>query len=71
MTNHFLMNAGHTDDPLWFSKAIDLLSDGVTEIGVHPGSDEPWRRIDTEDCFENCSRLCKEYGVQLSTFNDI
>lgn len=70
-TDHFLMNAGHTEDPLWFSKAISTLPDGVTEIGVHPGSDEPWRRIDTEDCFENCRLLCKEHSVEMATFNDL
>lgn len=71
MTDHFLMNAGHTDDSLWFSKAIDSLPDGVTEIGVHPGTDEPWRRIDTEDCFENCRRLCDESGIDVVTFNEL
>ena len=70
-TDHFLMNAGHTDDPLWFSKAISILPDGVTEIGVHPGIDEPWRRIDTEDCFENGPRLCKHGDVELITYNQI
>ena len=70
-TDHFLMNAGHTSDPLWFSRAISVLSDGVTEIGVHPGSDEHWRRIDTEDCFKNCRRLCVERGIEMATFNDL
>lgn len=70
-TDHFLMNAGHSADPKWFSKALELLPDGITEIGVHPGADEEWRRIDTEDCFENCERLCKEYGVQLVAFNEL
>lgn len=70
-TDHFLMNAGHTDDPLWFSKAINMLPYGVTEIGVHPGCDEPWRRIDTEDCFANCRQLCKAHNIQMTTFNDL
>lgn len=70
-TDHFLMNAGHTGDPLWFSKAINMLPDGVTEIGVHPGIDESWRQIDTEDCFENCRRICDEKGLTMGTFNDL
>ena len=70
-TDHFLMNAGHTSDSKWFTKALALLPDGVVEIGVHPGMDEEWRKIDTEDCFENCSKLCKEYGVTLATFNQL
>lgn len=70
-TDHFLMNAGHTSDTKWFTRALESLPDGITEIGVHPGMDKEWRKIDTADCFENCSRLCKEYGVQLSTFNEL
>ena len=70
-TDHFLMNAGHTSDSKWFTKALASLPEGVTEIGVHPGMDEEWRKIDTEDCFENCSQLCKECSVGLSTFNEL
>ena len=70
-TDHFLMNAGHTDDRSWFSKTIDSLPDGVTEIGVHPGIDEPWRQIDTEDCFDNCRSLCVRGDVELATYNQI
>lgn len=71
MTDHFLMNAGKTPDPKWFSKALEGLPEGVTEIGIHPGKDEEWRRIDTEDCFENCVRSCAEYGIVMSTFAEV
>lgn len=70
-TDHFLMNAGHILDLQWFSKALAVLPDGITEIGVHPGIDEEWRRIDTEDCFANCQTLCGEKSIQMTTFNDI
>ena len=70
-TDHFLMNAGHSFDPKWFSKALEALPDGVTEIGVHPGADEQWRRIDTEDCFDNCRGLCEKYGIDRITFKDL
>lgn len=69
-TDHFLMNAGHSSDPRWFSKALESLPDGITEIGVHPGADEVWRKIDTEDCFDNCRALCERYGIERITFND-
>ena len=52
MTDHFLMAAGHTTDERWFSKAVLSLPDGLTEIGIHPGMSEGWRRIDCKDCFE-------------------
>jgi len=71
MTDHFLMNAGHTGDRDWFSKALRALPDGVTEIGIHPGFNEPWRRVDAEDCFANCRRLCGELGVTLANFRDL
>ncbi len=70
-TDHFLMNAGHTCDLQWFSKAIHSLPNGVTEIGVHPGIDEEWRRIDTEECFSTCGELCKSNGIELTNFNKL
>lgn len=70
-TDHFLMNAGHSFDPKWFSKALEALPDGVTEIGVHSGADEQWRKIDTEDCFDNCRGLCEKYGIDRITFKDL
>ena len=69
MADHFLMNAGHTSDPKWFSKALEGLPEGVTEIGVHPGIDEEWRRIDTEDCLENCKQLCGRNAIDLVNYN--
>lgn len=69
--NHFLMNAGHSSDPKWFSKALETLPEGITEIGIHPGMDEEWRRIDTEDCFESCRSLASKLGVTSVTFNDL
>ena len=70
-TEHFLMNAGHSSDSQWFSKAISSLPDGVTEIGVHPGVDEDWRRIDTEDCFENGKLVCEKMHIKLISFNNL
>lgn len=66
MTDHFLMAAGHTQDEKWFSKAVATLPDGVTEIGIHPGKTEDWRRIDCEDCFSSALD-----GVELTNFNMI
>lgn len=65
MTDHFLMTAGDTADFKWFSKSLDTLPEGTTEIGVHPGITEDWRRIDTEDCF-----AADLSGVELTNFNE-
>ena len=66
MTDHFLMTAGHTTDLKWFSKSLTTLPEGITEIGIHPGITEDWRRIDTEDCF-----AADLSGVELTNFNEI
>lgn len=66
MTDYFLMTAGHTQDTKWFSKALATLPDGVTEIGIHPGKAEEWRRIDCEDCFN-----CNFSDVTLTNFDEI
>lgn len=66
MTDHFLMAAGHTQDVKWFSRAVANLPDGITEIGIHPGKTEDWRRIDCEDCF-----VADLSGVVLTNFNNI
>ena len=71
MTDHFLMNAGHSRDRKWFSESLKCLPDGFTEIGIHPGADEDWRMIDTEDCFQNVKNRCDELGIRLATFNDL
>ena len=71
MTDHFLMNAGHIGDRDWFSKALHALPDGVTEIGIHPGSDDHWRRVDTEDCFANCRRLCEELQIPRTSYSEL
>ena len=71
LTDHFLMNAGHSLDAKWFSKALESLPEGVTEIGVHPGMDESWRKIDTEDCFGSSQRLCDYGNIELITYNHI
>ena len=67
MTDHFAMNAGHSSDPKWFSNLLVSLPEGITEIGIHPGINEEWRRIDTEDAFAPRDWA----GVERITFNEI
>ena len=66
MTDHFLMAAGHTQDAKWFSRAVANLLDGITEIGIHPGKTEEWRRIDCEDCF-----ACDLSDIEMTNFKEI
>jgi len=67
MTDHFAMNAGHSTNPKWFSKLLATLPDGTTEIGVHPGDDELWRRVEVEELYG-----IKDWrGFEKITFNTI
>lgn len=66
MTDHFLMTAGRTQNEKWFSRSLANLSEGITEIGIHPGKAEEWRRIDCEDCFS-----CDLSMVTLINFNNL
>lgn len=51
--DHFLMAAGKVSDAQadWFNVALKTLPEGITEIGIHPGIDTLWRRLDTEGPF--------------------
>ena len=66
--DHFLMASGHTTDERWFSKALTALPEGITEIGIHPGRAEAWRRLDMADCFQT---KAADYGVELVTYREI
>lgn len=68
MTDHFAMNAGHSSDSKWFSKLVVNLPDGITEIGVHPGDDERWRIVDTEDCYRLKRQDLEANGVEMVNF---
>lgn len=68
-TDHFAMTSGKIKecDSNWFDKMLRNLPDGVTEIGLHPGVDKLWRRLDTEGPFAQ-----KEwYGITRISYKDI
>lgn len=44
-TTDAFFNTRRYDDE-WFNRLIDTLGDGTTELGVHPGHEEGWRRIE-------------------------
>ena len=66
--DHFLMNAGHTADPDWFGAALRVLPEGVTEIGVHPGDDEPWRRIEIGELYSFERGAFQNAGITLASY---
>lgn len=51
-SDHFFMTTKQTTNPKWFSDFMRRgLPVGVTEIGIHPGNDKEWRRLDTDDVY--------------------
>ena len=44
-TTEAFFNTRRYDDG-WFDRLVDTLGDGTTELGVHPGRAEEWRRVE-------------------------
>ncbi len=72
-TDYFLMVTGTVSegDARWWECCIERLPEGVTEIGIHPGWDEPWRRLDTMPVLERGRRYLEDSGVRVISFNDL
>jgi predicted glycoside hydrolase/deacetylase ChbG (UPF0249 family) len=72
-TDYFLMVAGTLGDgdTHWWERCIERLPEGTTEIGIHPGWDEPWRRLDTIPVLERGRRYVEDAGIQLIGFNEL
>ncbi len=72
-TDYFLMVAGTLGDgdTRWWEWCIERLPEGVTEIGIHPGWDEPWRRLDTMPVLERGRRYLEASGVQLISYHEL
>jgi chitin disaccharide deacetylase len=72
-TDHFLMVAGTLDpgDTHWWACCIERLPEGVTEIGIHPGWDQPWRRLDTLPVLELGRAYLEDSRIQLISFREL
>jgi predicted glycoside hydrolase/deacetylase ChbG (UPF0249 family) len=72
-TDYFLTVAGTLgeSDTRWWECCIEWLPEGVTEIGIHPGWDEPWRRLDTMPVLERGRRYLEDAGIQLISFREL
>jgi predicted glycoside hydrolase/deacetylase ChbG (UPF0249 family) len=72
-TDYFLMVAGTLGDgdTRWWEWCIERLPEGVTEIGIHPGWDEPWRRLDTLPALERGRQYLEDAGVEMISFHEL
>ncbi len=71
--DHFLMTAGRVtrEQSHWFGVMLERLPEGCTEIGVHPGTDEEWRRLDTEYLLRQGKAVLGQAGCRLISYHDI
>jgi len=42
--------------------------EGSTEIGIHPGWDEQWRRLDTQPVLEHGRQFLEDRQIRVITF---
>jgi predicted glycoside hydrolase/deacetylase ChbG (UPF0249 family) len=71
--DHFLMTSGKVgpNQSEWFRDATQNLPDGITEIGIHPGVDEPWRELDTSFVLEHGRSVLEQAQVRLVSYHDV
>jgi len=71
--DHFLMTTGKVSSAqsAWFREMLPRLPGGCTEIGIHPGTDEPWRQLDTDDLLRHGRDAMLQAGFQLVSYHDI
>lgn len=72
-TDHFLMVTGTlgSGDTRWWEQCIERLPAGITEIGIHPGWDEPWRRLDTLPVLERGRPFLEGARIQMINFYEL
>lgn len=68
--DHFLMTSGKvgSGQSEWFRGSIQNLPDGTTEIGIHPGVDEPWRQLDTSFILTHGKKVLEQAQVRLISY---
>jgi hypothetical protein len=56
------------NDTAWWAESIRCLPQGLTEIGIHPGFDEEWRRLETVPVLEDAGRIVREAMIQVVNY---
>lgn len=71
--DHFLMTSGKVGprQSEWCRDTIQNLPDGTTEIGIHPGVDEPWRQLDTTFILAHGKKVLEQAQVRLVSYYDV
>jgi hypothetical protein len=59
------------EDRRWWIRCIERLPAGVTEIGIHPGWDQPWRQLDTSPVLECGRKYLEDSRIRLIGFHEL
>jgi predicted glycoside hydrolase/deacetylase ChbG (UPF0249 family) len=72
-TDYFLMVSGslNSEDTHWWEDCLERLPTGVTEVGIHPGWDEEWRRLDMQPIVERGRQYLRNTGIRLISFHEL
>jgi chitin disaccharide deacetylase len=67
--DNFFMLENH-NDMNWFSFFIKNIKSGITELGIHPGTSDKWRNIETKPFLNKkiASELLKN-NIQIANYN--
>lgn len=68
-TDHFFNTRRH--DARWFDRFLGKLPRGTTELGVHPGNSEDWRRAEAAPLFELQEGSSLPKDVRLASFHEL
>jgi len=72
-SDYFLMVTGRIglNEGGWWHQAVDSLPPGLTEIGMHPGLAEDWRKAETMPLLADNGNLLRERNIRLITYREI
>ncbi len=72
-SDYFLMVTGRIglNEDGWWQQAVDCLPPGMTEIGMHPGLAEDWRKAETMPLLADNGSLLRERDIRLITYREI
>lgn len=61
-----------SDSSEWLRHILTHLPNGTTEIGIHPGMQEEWRRRETQPFLDNgISEWIERQNISIISYNDI
>lgn len=69
-SDHFFNTRSHSPD--WLQAMIQRLPLGSTEIGIHPGTDDDWRRSEMQPFLDGDVRSWIEsQGISIISYHDV